>query len=176
MNTSRCPGWFLIFGLACAAVLTAGPGVLAASNSCTVVGTWYGAGDSGITWIGTMTPGGSATVGQLTMEWVLMDATLGGFFPSAVRVTDGMGVWQKGKKQSYAYTWVAYAFDANGALVYSARASGTRTSVNCDLWSVTYVLELWLPNQDMETDPPYFCAPGTATETRMTLVQSHCVQ
>jgi hypothetical protein len=52
-------------------------------------------------------------------------------------VTDAAGVWQKGKKRAYLYTWVANAFDANGTLVFSARATGTHTSVICALWKVT---------------------------------------
>lgn len=156
------------------ALFLAGSTAMAAAKNCTLVGTWFGVGDSGITWMANNTPGKSATSGGVTLEWVLMDATLGGFFPTAVRVTNAVGVWEKGSKQTFTYTWIAYAFDADGAPVYTARASGVHTAVDCDHMNITYVLELWLPGQDMNTDPPYFCAPGTATESRMPLVQATC--
>jgi hypothetical protein len=174
MNKSPMSKGSLIFVSVLTVLLMSGVGAMAAAKGCTMVGTWFGAGDSGITWMATNAPGPSATAGEVNIEWVLMDATLGGFFPAAVRVTNAVGVWQKGSRQIFPYTWVAYAFDVNGALVYTARASGVHTAVDCDHWNITYVLEIWLPSQDMNDDPPYFCAPGTATETRMPLVQATC--
>lgn len=162
--------------LIAAVTVFAGSGiVLAASNNCSRVGTWHGAGDSGITWMATDTPGSSATVGQFALEWVSIDPTLGGFFPTVTRATNALGVWQKVNEQTYQYTWIAYGLAVNGSAVYVARASGIASMADCDHANLTYVLELFLPAQDISTEPPAFGSfCGTATETRMPLVQATC--
>ncbi len=158
-----------------AVTVFAGGSVMAASDNCSRVGTWHGAGDSGTTWMATDTPGSSATVGQFALEWVSLDPTLGGFFPTVSRGTNALGVWQKVNDHTYEYTWIAYGLDAGGSAVYVARASGIASMANCDHVNLTYALELFLPSQDISTEPPAFgtfC--GTATETRMSLVQATC--
>ena len=70
-------------GIALAAVvaLAAGSGsAWAAGNNCTRVGTWFGAADNDLTWLGTDTPGTSATGGQMNL---------------VTRFTSGVGVWEK---------------------------------------------------------------------------------
>jgi hypothetical protein len=153
--------------------LMLGSGVaLAQSNNCGRVGTWFGQGDSGITWIAGDNPGTSATVGQVALEWVLMDPTLGGFFPDAVRVTNARGVWEKVNQNKYKYTWVAYAFDGAGQPVFVARASGDATMAGCDTVNITYALALFSPGQKIWSDTPeYGTFPGTALETRMPMVK-----
>lgn len=180
-SMSRFVRQSLMVAAACAVLLFSctvlpflGKDAIAASNNCTTVGTWFGVGDSGTTWMDTVTPGSSATVGQMNLEWVLLDPTLGGFFPQAVRATNAVGVWEKVNERNYEYTWVVYALDAAGAAVFVARASGTKSLADCDHINITYVLELWLAGQDMNADPPFFCVAGTATETRMPLVQAVC--
>lgn len=161
--------------VAAVAVFAGSGSVLAASDNCSRVGTWHGVGDSGNTWLSTYTPGSSSTVGQFALEWVALDPTLGGFFPSVSRVTNALGTWQKLYDHTYEYTWIAYAFDAGGSAVYVARASGIDSMADCDHVNITYALELFDPGQDISTDPPAFgtfC--GTATETRMSLVQATC--
>lgn len=161
--------------IAAVTVLAGSGSVLGASNSCSRVGTWHGAGDSGITWIASDTPGSSATVGQFALEWVSIDPTLGGFFPTVTRATNALGVWQKVNEYAYQYTWIAYGLAVNGSAVYVARASGIASIVDCDHANLTYALELFDPGQDISTDSPAFgtyC--GTATETRMSLVQATC--
>ena len=151
-----------------------GGDAIAASNNCTTVGTWFGVTADGTTWMDTVTPGSSATVGQMNLEWVVLDPTLGGFLPQAVRATNAVGVWEKVNEKNYQYTWVVYVLDANGAPVFVARASGTESLVDCDHMNITYVLEVFFPGQDMNAEPPFFCYAGTATETRMPLVQAVC--
>jgi len=152
-----------------ALILGSGVG-LAQSNNCGRVGTWFGQGDSGITWIASDTSGVSATVGQLDLDWVLIDPTLGGFFPTVVRVTNARGVWEKVNQRKYKYTWVAYAFDANAAIVFVARTSGYATMAGCNQVNITYTLELFDPAQDIWSDTPPFAFPGTAVEKRMPVV------
>ncbi len=161
--------------LAAVAVFASSGTVMAASANCSRVGTWHGVGDSGSTWIAADTPGSSATVGQFALEWVLIDPTLGGFFPTVSRATNALGVWQKVNEHTYQYTWIAYGLDAGGLPVYVARASGIASMADCNHVNLTYALELFAPGQDISTEPPAFgtyC--GTATETRMALVQATC--
>lgn len=159
-----------------AVALVAGSGrAMAASENCSRVGTWFGMGDSGITWIAVDAPGASATVGQVVLEWSLIDPTLGGFFPTVARATNALGVWQKVNGHTYEYTWVAYGLDVAGQQVFVARASGIASLEDCDHVSLTYTLELFHPAQDISTDPPAFgTLCGTGTETRMGLVQKTC--
>lgn len=150
----------------------AGPGN---SMSCGRVGTWFGLSDSGISWIAADNPGPNATVGQVTLEWSVIDPTLGGNFPTAVRTTNAMGVWSKVNRHLYEYTWVAYGLGADGLPVYVARASGTAELVDCDNVDIVYTLELFDPAQDIWTEPPlYGCISGTGQEWRMPLVQASC--
>lgn len=152
-----------------------GDGIGGGSNNCSRVGTWFGVGDSGITWMATDNPGANATVGQLALEWTVIDPTLGGYFPDVVRATNAVGVWQKVNRNTYEYTWIAYGLDAVGLPFYVARASGTASMADCDHVNITYALELFDPAQDMSTEPPlYGCFSGTATETRVPLVQATC--
>jgi hypothetical protein len=152
--------------------LMVGSGVgLAQSKECGRVGTWFGLGDSGSTWIAVDTRGSSATTGQLTLEWALVDPTLGGFFPTAARVTGATGVWEKVNELKYKYTWVAYGLTAEGLPVFLARTSGFATMAGCDRVDITYALELFEPGQDMWTDDPAFGTfAGTGIETRMPVV------
>lgn len=141
---------------------------------CGKLGTFHGeAADMGITWMVVNTPGQNAIHGQFTVEWIEIDPTLGGF-PDAVRITDASGVWEKTGWNVYKYTWIAYGLDQNGFLVYSARASGTAKMTDCNHVDLNYVLELWPAGFDIYTNPPIVCVPGTATETRMPLVQASC--
>ena len=148
---------------------------MAASKECSRVGMWHGEGDQGFTWMVAASPGADATNGQFTVEWIVIDPTLGGMFTDAVRVTNGYGVWKKVNKHTYQYTWIAYGFDQDGMVIYKARASGTESMVDCDHIAVTYVMELWLVGADISTDQLILCAPGTATETRMAFVQGSCL-
>jgi hypothetical protein len=151
--------------------LVVGSGVgLAQSRECGRVGTWFGQGDAGFTWMAIDTPGVSATAGQFHLEWVRFDPTLGGFFPMVVRVTKPQGVWEKVNASKYKFPWVAYAFDANAAMAFVVRTSGLATMAGCDQVNMTYTLELFAPGQDIWRDTPLFAFPGTAVEKRMPVV------
>lgn len=140
-------------------------------TNCGRVGTWFGQGDSGITWMAVDTPGANATVGQFVLDWVLIDPTLGGFFPTSAVVTGAKGVWEKVNQSKYKYTWVAYGLDAAGQPVVVARASGFATMAGCNNVNLTYTLELFAPEDDIWTDQPSFGAvTGTAVEKRMPVV------
>jgi hypothetical protein len=158
------------------AVFAGSGSVMAASKNCSHVGTWHGVSDTGATYMVTDTQGPSATVGQLVVEWILWDPTLGGNFPTAVRTTNPMGVWEKVFHRKAKFTWIAYGFDGNGAPLYTIRCSGIGSMVNCDESHFTYVTELFLPLQDISKDKPIATFCGTGVETRMQLVQATCTQ
>lgn len=139
---------------------------------CGRVGTWRGVGDSGITWMAVDSPGQNATNGQISLEWVVIDPTLGDMFIDATRVTNGLGVWKKVNQHMYQYSWIAYGLDQNGMPVYTARASGEAELADCDHVNITYVLELWIAGQDINSETPAVCISGTGNETRMPLVQA----
>ena len=142
---------------------------------CSKVGTWHGvAPDMGITWLVVNTPGQNVINGQLTVQWVEIDPTFGGSFPYAARVTNACGVWKKVGWRTYQFTWIAHGLDQDGILIYTIRASGEAYLVDCDHVDLTCVLEFWLAGDDIYTDPPIVCVPGTAEETRMPLVQASC--
>lgn len=157
------------------AVFAGSGGVMAPSDNCSHVGTFFGE-SGGATWMVANSPGKGVTEGQMVVEWVSWDPTFGGGFP-AVRTTNPMGVWEKVNEKIYKFTWVAYGLGADGSVVYVARASGVSTTVDCDHLNFTFVMEFFSPAQDISKDPPAFgCMNGEGTETRMLLVQAACLQ
>jgi len=159
------------------AVFAGSGSVTAQSKNCSQAGTWHGVSNSGGTWMEAVTQGQSATVGQMQVEWVLWDPTLSGYFGDAIRTTNPMGVWEKVNEKTAKWTWIAYGIGANGSVVYVARASGVSTMTDCDTKLFTYVMEIFLPQQDISTDTPIAKLCGSGTETRMQLVQATpCLQ
>lgn len=141
---------------------------------CTRIGTWHGVSDLGFTWMAIKTPGQNAVNGQVNVEWIYFDPTLFGNFDDAARITNGIGVWKKVGRHLYQFTWMAYGLDQDGEVLYTMRASGEAESVDCDTADITYVLKVWPEGDDISPDPDPVCIPGTATETRMPLVQESC--
>jgi hypothetical protein len=147
---------------------------------CTMVGTWQGEDPmGGMIWFSVYTPGRNAINGQATGEFVLIDPTLGlsEYFPvfaDAVRVTNPVGVWKKVGWRRYQFTTRAYGLDQYGEVIYTWRVSGETELLDCDHSESTSVTELWLAGDDISTDPPLLCFPGTAVETRVPLVQASC--
>lgn len=177
MTKKRLPVMGVILAAVCAALLFAGgANTMAAAPSCTCVGTWYGQSDNGFTWIEVITPGTNATSGQVSLHWVLVDPTFGGRFPEVVKVTDAYGVWEKVNRRNTKFTWLVYGLDATGAVIFVGRVSGTDAMDGCNSLMSTYVLEVFLPGQDMTTDEPVDCGTGTSVETRVALVQATCDQ
>jgi hypothetical protein len=170
---------FAVAVLALGVLFWSGAGPMAASKSCNVVGAWMGVGQSegrviDFRWTELVSPGQSATVGGIEIDWAHMEPTFGGAYPSAVRVTPGLGTWEKGKKQTYTYTWIAYGVTASGNVDYIIRGSGTKTMTDCDHVNMTFVLEFFNPSQDITWEAPLWCLPGLATELRVGAVQATC--
>jgi len=157
---------------AAVALLASGGTARADFNNCTRVGTWFGAVDIGGRWLGTDTPGPSATLGQLVLEWYALDPTLGNpNFSMVTLTTAGRGNWQMVGHGKYRYTWVAYGLASPMTPVYAVRVSGLVTHTDCDHANLTYKLEVFLASQNMATEPPMATSYGTGTETRMQMTQ-----
>jgi len=154
-----------------ALVLGSGVG-LAQGNNCTIVGTWMHSGGPAdmFTWTLVATPGANATVGQLDYEWVLVSPTLG-MFPSAVRLTNPNGVWEKQKQGEYNVTWVAYGLDKDGKVVYVLRPHGVATMTTCDAFNFVGTYDVFLPTQDIWNDEPLGSVPVNETHWRMPVVK-----
>jgi hypothetical protein len=69
---------------------------------------------------------------------------------------------------------MVWGFDAEGFPLSVGRLSGIDTMMGCDKLEVDSALEILLPDQDIESEPPFFFAPGRASETRMSFVQAIC--
>ncbi len=171
MNKQHAMGIALAAGVALAAV---NGSVSAAGNNCTRVGAWFGdaQASSGLTWLGTWTPGASATGGQFNFQWVAADPTFFGNFPMATRLGDGVGSWEKISHDEYKGSFVAYGF-ANGTPIYTLRASAILYLEDCDHTSFSYTAEFFLgavPPQDLSKATLLYAVRNTGTETRMPLV------
>ncbi len=139
------------------------------SNNCTVVGTWMHQ-DEQNSWTGVVSPGPNATSGQLALEWIVFDPSLGGKFAAAVRVTDVQGVWGKVNEHEYKFTWLSYAMSSADKVVYVLRATGMGTMPTCDTFEIAGKLELFMPTQNVWTDTPLMTLNVTEFATRMPLV------
>ena len=164
-------GGIVLAAIFAVAVFAGSGSIMAASQNCSAVGTWQGVSDVGSAWMAVATPGKDATGGQLVLEWVRWDPTLRGGFPTAVRASSPLGVWEKVDGKTIRATFVSYGFDGNGASLYTIRISVVSTEVDCDHRSMTYVTEVFLPTQDISKNPPIVKFCGSGTETRMQLVQ-----
>ncbi|MEW6337035.1 MAG: hypothetical protein AB1625_06495 [Acidobacteriota bacterium] len=152
-------------------------GALAASAvvPCGSEGTWLGLADNGFSWMNTITRGTGISNGQVDLAWVSVDPTLFGAFAAATSITPGRGVWRRvDRRHDIQWTWMAYGKAADGTVLYVARVSGTHAMPDCDHIAIAYVLEVFLPQQNMDTEPPVACLQGTGMETRMPLVQASC--
>jgi len=157
---------------ALAALCLASSDALADGNhhgkSCSGVGTWMGVTASGDTYLEIATPGTNATSGQFGFSWVSFDPALGGFFGTAVRVTDAAGVSER-KGRRTRFTHVFYGLDATGYVLYTIRASGEYRLTDCDHKETTYTVELFL-GESLDEGNLIATLPGASTETRLRLV------
>lgn len=147
----------------------------AAVVPCGSEGTWLGLADNGFSWMNTITRGTGVSNGHVDLAWVSVDPTLFGAFAAATTITPGRGVWRRvDRRHDIQWTWMAYGKAADGTVLYVARVSGTHAMPDCDHIAIVYVFEVFLPQQDMDTEPPVACMQGTGMETRMPLVQASC--
>lgn len=143
-----------------------------AAYGCHLQGSWLASVDIGGQFF-TQYTGANAASGALTVEWIQMDPTLFGNFPTAVSLTQGLGGWQF-YGHSYVYTWIAYGLDSAGIPVYAIKGSGTGMLQNCDTISFDWVLEVFPAPLDPLTDDPVTCLSGFGSKTRIPVATSTC--
>ena len=138
----------------------------ATKTECGRVGTWLGTA-GGLTWLGTDTPGTSATTGQMSLEWVAITPNF--FNYTANHLTAGKGVWEKVTPREYEFSWVAYGVNTSSTSqtpIYKIRVSGVILHEDCDFANISYTTEFFIP----ANNPTPIVAPGVpATETRFLL-------
>ncbi len=174
-------GWVGLLPVACALLLVVGNGPAAAAPPpCTVEGAWISEVDVGAVFFKVANRGANATTGTLFIEWVVMDPTLFGNFPDAVKLTQGVGVWRanlvedtEGHRPTH-YTWMAYGLGSDGLPIYVVVVSGTDTMQGCNTLDFDYVMEIFLASQDPFVDPPIACMAGTGVKHRIPTAVGSC--
>jgi hypothetical protein len=142
--------------------------------SCRLQGSWLAEVDIGGRFFAQYAAGANANSGALTLVWILFDPTLFGNFPTAVRLTQAAGGWER-HGQSYDYTWVAYGLDSAGIPVYAIKGSGTGTFQGCDTIAFDWVLDVYAgPDFDPIFGDPVTCLSGFGTKVRIPVERASC--
>jgi len=141
---------------------------------CGLPGSWAGEVDIGARFFAQYSRGGWAGGGPLTIEWIVLDPTLFGNFPAAVRTTQSVGVWRMETGNTYSYTWVAYGLDMNGTPVYAIKTSGMGTIRDCHSTDFDWVMEVFPAPLDPLHDEPPVCLAGTGTKERIPIELGIC--
>jgi hypothetical protein len=132
-------------------------------DCCKLIGSWYGWSNQYdvIYWLSTMSGQNSAR-GGVALEVPGFDVTLTvdgtPTFPDAVEMTTIRGVWERTSGNTFEYTGLSIASDADGLPVYIGKLTGTETlSEDCNSMFLeeTY-LQIFAPNADPFEDDPLF--------------------
>jgi hypothetical protein len=141
---------------------------------CALPGSWVGEVDIGFRFFAQYSRGSWARGGPLAIEWILVDPTLFGNFPAAVRTTQSMGTWRMETAKTYSYTWVAYGLDVNGTPLYAIKTSGMGTIRDCHSNDFDWVLEVFPAPLDPLHDEATVCLAGTGTKERIPIESGIC--
>jgi hypothetical protein len=137
-----------------------------AAKKCWVDGNAYlGIAEPFGKFITTYQSGPKGFVGSLDLTFITADWTLFGSFPTAVSGTTAVGAWKRTGNRTFDWTWIAYAFDEFGEVVYIIKPVGTmQVSRNCMSVEIFADMKLYAPDQDPLGDEPpaYGCVtyPG----------------
>jgi hypothetical protein len=144
-------------------VMVLGFAQTALAKKCQLDGhTYLGFADPFGQFIATFHSGPKSDEGNIDMQFITADWTVFGTFPTAVSGTHPKGVWKRTGSRSFEWSWIAYAYDASGALVYILKPSGTvNFALRCKNAVITANMSLYAPDQDpLGEDPPAFgCVP-----------------
>ena len=143
-------------------------------RTCSVHGSWMAEVDIGARFFVSYSRGSDANGGPMAVEWIAGDPTLFGNFPTAVSLTQGVGVWQRIDGHTYQYTWISYGLDAAGVPVYAWKGSGTGTLPSCDMIVFDYVAEIFPMPLHPLVDDPVDCISGGGTKIRVSLDLATC--
>jgi len=132
-------------------------------DGCKLIGSWYGMSSQYLTiyWLSTMS-GQSSAQGGVALEVPGFDVTLTmgdvTAFPDAVDMTTIRGVWERTSGNTFEYTGLSIASDADGIPQYIGKLTGTETlSEDCNTMFLeqTY-LQVFAPDADPFEDDPLF--------------------
>jgi len=145
---------------------------------CPMAGSFVGQlPDWGMTLTYTSTAD-SISSGSTVMQVFGGDPTLGGFFPTVVRLSPDMGVWRRTGARSWDFTLIHYGLDAGAQPVFIVKSSGSGLFAHgCGEYTSDGTFSLYDASQDPLGDEPpmYGCYPlGLAYGKRMT-VEAPCV-
>jgi len=140
---------------------------------CALPGSWVGEVDIGARFFAQYNLEGWAR-GSVTIEWIMVDPTLFGYFPEAVRATQGAGVWRMENWYTYSYTWIAYGLDENGMPVYAIKTSGMGTIRDCHSTDFDWVMEVFPTPLDPLLDDTPVCLAGFGTKQRIPIALGTC--
>jgi hypothetical protein len=144
------------------------------AGGCSLTGSWIGEADIGAQFFAKYSRGDSAHEGPLTIEWIVVDPTLFGNFPSAVFATQGAGAWRMHSAVRYTYTWIAYGLDATGLPVYAIKMSGQGEIHGCDTTLFDWVMEIFPVPLDPLRDDPVTCLSGVGVKDRISVTLAVC--
>ncbi len=161
-------------GLTLAGTATAQGLVWTPQRACSVYGAWQAEVDIGARFFVTYSRGVDVNEGPMAVEWIAGDPTLFGSFPSAVRLTQGAGAWERINASTYRYTWISYGIDAAGVPVFAWKGSGIGTLQGCDMIVFDYVAEIFPMPLDPLMDEPVSCISGSGTKYRVSVVTAEC--
>jgi hypothetical protein len=142
------------------------PGAAIADNNgkgCSLLGSWFGVDtleDKNLTgWMVTAT-GKSEKRGTNYFEYPNFDPTFFGYFPTAVRLSNSVGTWQRTGGNTFEYSFIGLALDATNQLVGILKTSGEiALSDDCNSETLTATVYLYDPAQGPFTDEPFQVVP-----------------
>lgn len=151
----------LLLGFAVPGAALAGGG----GKGCSNLGTWFGVAPTfppplpgtilppPWEWDETYLAGWSVTVtgksnneGTNLFEFPTFDATLMGNIPDAARIGSMRGNWVRTGGNTFDYTFMGFAYRADGMPVYIAKVSGAVDLIqDCQYQKTTALMEVYLP-------------------------------
>ena len=152
---------FLLLGFTVPGIALAGGG----NKGCSVQGTWFGVvgplpgGEFSTQLTGwLLTVGGkSNNKGTNNLEFPNFDATLEGMVPIATRISNLRGSWKRTGGNTFDYTFMGYAVDADNNPVYIAKISGHVTLFDdCQSEHITSYMELFMPDVSPFDGEPFY--------------------
>jgi hypothetical protein len=126
-------------------------------KGCSFIGSWFGFNaEPAMYWTSTAN-GQNSSEGTYILEVVGFEATLGGAFPTADRVTIGKGFWKRLDGYTFAGSLLVMVVDAEGQTVWVGKLNAVDTlSADCNSMWIETSLEIYMPWQNPFAEDSYF--------------------
>ena len=122
-------------------------------KGCSNLGTWFGVmglGDTRLAGFSGTVTGKSSNMGTNHFSFPTFDPSFGLDVPPfnlAVSITDMRGDWVRTGGNTFDYTFMGFAMDAENVPVYIAKVSGDVALIqDCQYQYITAVMEVFLPS------------------------------